>query len=120
MSGQGGFQPSRLASLVTETTESRITDMGDPAAQRHLSTGTRNALYQTEAEQSDSIAPFMRKNAEIDAKRRGYAIEPGGSIVRKIVPQEYMEDLPPENEQFGHNQQPGVRLRGPGRPRGGF
>ena len=81
--------------------------------------GVANSIYATEAEEFDSITPFLKKNRREDIKRKGYFIQPGGACMELKKPEDPGPKFegPSYQDSFGHNSQPGGPTQGPnGRP----
>ena len=75
--------------------------------------GRANSRFATEAEEFDSIAPFLAQNRAVDAERRNYVIQPGGACLYFANEERLAEpyahnraqfDGPDDRESFGHNQ----------------
>jgi hypothetical protein len=75
-----------------------------------------NSLYSTDAELFGSVAPFLKRNRIVDARRRNYVIQPGGACIYFERPEELSDPYahgrvqftaPGDQESFGHNTQPG-------------
>ena len=72
------FRPSRLATIPNYDLDNRMfMDNEQPATRL---TSIRRYEFMTEAEEPESVTPFLAIAMENDRNRRNYTIEPGGAL----------------------------------------
>jgi hypothetical protein len=90
----GGFKPSRASDVDFYNAEGELTRYQiDKNENNNPGIGKAHSLYQTQAEQMDAIAPFLRINKSIDEMRRNYVILPGGAAAYRNG---HVEQMSPE------------------------
>ena len=102
-----GWLPSGAETLRRYDEEGQLVesspgDQGDDAA-----LAKTNSRFVTEAEESTSCTPFLRRNKFRDQRRRNYTVQSGGAVI-------YFKDQPPEEQVkfvhptdiLGHDMQP--------------
>lgn len=115
-----GFAPSPLAQGADYDHEARLieTKPFDPNFDEEPELASRQSMYQTLAQDPNSIAPHLKAAIVRDRPRRNYSVEAGGSVVyhNDSIPAGVASlpsyDAPTRQESLGHNSLDATKFGG--------